>query len=490
MRSTRHTPAFHRSLSWKVCFSWAHRSQAIAGGLTALIGLLGATVLASERPNVVLVVADDLNCYSWSDEGIDVKTPNLDGFAESALTFERAYCASPVCVPSRAAMFSGLYPHSTGAYLNGSDPWSKSDVLSEIEAMPELFKRSGYQTWGRGKLFHNPPPRARHKAMWDNDASGGGGFGPFPTKEKQLAGKFFSIQAWPGPDTDFPDVNNARLAAQFLSKEQSMPFFMVLGLWRPHNPWTAPRQFFEMYDPSSLPIPTPGYRVDDLKDVPPRGKKLSRIYGNRWDHFGDSNPEDWRRIIHGYLACTSFADWSFGQALHALDQGPNAERTIVIFTSDNGYHVGEKSHYGKSTLWERSALVPMMVRLPGRRHAGDSCREPVGLIDLYPTFVDLCQLKSPRQQLDGSSFALLCKTPQMKTERAAITTYGEGMYSVRSGKWRYINYDDGTEELYDLSKDPLELKNLSESPETASARKRLQEWIPKSWAKSLGGRNG
>ncbi|MEM9658036.1 MAG: sulfatase [Planctomycetota bacterium] len=450
-----------------------------------------ATCGADERPNVLLIITDDQNDYLAEASEVDVQTPAFDRLRRQAINFRHAYCASPVCGPSRAALFSGLYPHHTGAYLNGADPWRKSQPLDQAETLPELFRRSGYFTWGMGKLFHAKLPDHRAGDQWDNRASPNGGFGPFADKDHRFAGKFFSVQEWDRPDDDFPDVRSANAAVEFLrNRSSSQPFLMVYGLWRPHNPWTAPRRFFDRYEASEIDFPPPGYAVDDLQDIPADGQRLAAIFGERWDGFGDANRAAWRRILHGYLACTSFADWNVGRVLDALDEAGLDDETIVIVTSDNGYHVGEKHHYGKSTLWEKSARVPLLIRLPDGRHAGASSDAAVGLIDLYPTLRRLCDLAAPPQTLDGRDLSPLLGDPEAPWPHPAITTYGEGRFSLRSGPWRYIRYADGTEELYDHRRDPHEFDNLADRPEHENLKSSFRKSVPTDWAPSLGGRKG
>ncbi|MEM7284579.1 MAG: sulfatase [Pseudomonadota bacterium] len=443
------------------------------------------------RPNVILIITDDQNDYLEKASGVDVQTPSIDELRNTSITFSHAYCASPVCGPSRAALFSGLYPHHTGAYLNGCDPWRKSRPLKEAETLPELFQRSGYQTWGMGKLYHAKLPNERINRQWGNKARANGGFAPFPDKEHQFAGKFFSVQEWDGADTEFPDVKSANDAISFLDNYDSEePFFMVYGLWRPHTPWTAPRRFFDGYDPQDIVLPPSGYSKDDLQDIPNHGLHLASIYGQRWKRFGDSNRDAWRRIMHGYLACTTFADWNVGRVLNALDRSQRADETIVIVTSDNGFHVGEKHHFGKSTLWEKSANVPLLIRLPGKKKGGAICSAPVGLIDLYPTLRVRCGLEEPKQKLDGRDLSPLLTDPTAAWPHSAITTYGEGRFSLRSGPWRYIRYKDGSEELYDHMADPHEFKNLASESGYEELKDRFRQQIPKSWEPSLGGRKG
>jgi arylsulfatase A-like enzyme len=227
-----------------------------------------------------------------------------------------------------------------------------------------------------------------------------------------------------------------------------------------------------------------------MEDIPPLGQKLAAVWGERYEICGERNPELWRQFVHGYLACTTFADWSAGRVIEALDKSQYTANTIVIFWSDNGYHCGEKNHWEKTTLWEQAALTPMAIRLPGTRNLGAHCARPVNTLDLFPTLVDCCGLEAPAHELEGRSLQPLLKNPKAPWERPAITTYGEGYFSARDERYRYIRYPDGTEELYDHANDPHEFTNLASGPEFKSVKRRLSKWIPKKWAKSLGGRLG
>ncbi len=448
-----------------------------------------ATSADTTPPNVLFIVADDLNDYVIDGRYPGVQTPHLDAFLETAVLFEHAYCAAPACVPSRAAFLSGQYPFRTGAYLNGSDPWQKP-AMANVESLPESFRQSGYVTWGAGKLFHCEIGREHERAAWDNAPTHRGGFGPFLPAADQLAGKWWGAGPWSGPDHDFPDVVNADAAIDFLRQPQDTPFFLMLGLWRPHTPFTAPRRFFQQYDKQQIQIPPPGWSEDDLTDIPAAGIALTKIWGERWEKTGQTHPEHWRQIVWGYLACTSFADWSIGRVLDALDESPHTSNTLVVITSDNGYHCGEKNHFEKSTLWEAAARVPLAIRLPHRRNAGQRTAATVTLVDLYPTFVDYCRLRTPPQPLDGRSLRKILENPETAWNRPAITVYEEQVFSARNQQHRYIQYRDGSEELYDHHTDPFERKNLAKDSAGSKAMKELRKGIPRAWAKSLGGREG
>jgi arylsulfatase A-like enzyme len=461
----------------------------LAGSTALLLPTSKAFCAAPEtgRPNVLMIIADDMNDYGFYGTLPGLKMPYLAKFKQSALTFDRAYCAAPACIPSRAAVFSGLYPHHTGCYLNDSAPWRKPPFTG-TEALPECFRRNGYTTFGRGKLFHSEPPPERRKAMWDNDAWGGG-FGPFITPKNRLTDQWWGCEALED-DSVFPDVKNAEAMIEFLRQDHAQPFCAVYGLWRPHTPFTAPKRFFDMYNPEDIQVPVPAWRKDDLDDVPELGRKLTEPWGERYKLCGESNPRLWRQFVHGYCACTTFADWSAGRVIEALDRSKYAGNTVVVFWSDNGYHCGEKNHWEKTTLWENSARTPCAVRLPDRRNAGARCGRPVGTLDLFPTLVDLCHLQAPPHTLDGRSLRPLLENPQATWDRPAITTYGAGYFSARDERYRYIRYPDGTEELYDHQTDTGEHTNRAGDPALKPVKEQLARWIPDRWAPSVGGRLG
>ena len=203
---------------------------------------------AVDRPNVLMICVDDMNAYATKKQYPIIKTPAIDQLLKESTFFPNAACNSPVCNPSRSSFFSGLYPHTTGAYINGSDGWNRSDIMQQIKNLPEHFQSNGYITWGAGKILHNPISGQREAAMWSNAPTYKGGFGPFGDKAHQYANRFYSIQPWTNPDEEFPDVKNANAAVGFLQEHHEKPFFLYYGLWRPHTPYTAPKRFFDMYN--------------------------------------------------------------------------------------------------------------------------------------------------------------------------------------------------------------------------------------------------
>lgn len=433
---------------------------------------------SDQKPNVVFIVVDDMNGYSVLKNYPVLKTPAVDKLVSQSYYFSNATCAAPVCNPSRASLFSGKYPHHTGVYFNGVNPYTNS-VLADLELLPEAFKRNGYITWGRGKSFHYPVGKKREEAMFDNRPQEKGGYGPFSGKADWYgANKWGTIKPWEGPDSDFPDVVNADAAITFFNQTHEKPFFLYYGLWRPHTPYTAPKRFFDMYKDADITLP-PGYKADDLDDVPPLGRRLSQFGAAAMKHYtkkGMTRKEVWLKLMKAYCANTSFADWNVGRVLDALDESDYAKNTIVIFCSDNGFHNGTKDRWEKSTLWEQADIVPFLIRLPdGKAY---SCPQTVSLVDIYPTLMEYCRLTPPKHQLDGKSIVPVLKNPDFTWNRPGLTTYGEGYASVRNERYRYISYPDGTQELYDHKTDPYENINIAHKPENKKIIDRLSKAIP------------
>ncbi|RAV30259.1 sulfatase [Sinomicrobium soli] len=457
--------------------------------LTVVIAILGIQFCPAQktgqdrRPNVIVIVVDDMNMWSMLKNYAPLQTPALDRLKSQALYFPHASCAAPVCIPSRASFFSGRAPYETGAYVNYRGTWDNNS-LSTTEVIPETFKENGYITWGMGKIFHAPINAKRQDKMFDNKVEHGG-FGPFAKKEYHYAkSRWFSIKPWTGPDSDFPDVRNANAAISFLQQDHDRPFFMYYGLYRPHTPYTAPKRFYDLYENAEITM-APGYLPGDLDDVPLQGRQLVDSL-LQYHKEGRSKEEVLLEMIRGYCANYSFADWNIGRVMEALDKSPYADNTIVVFYSDNGFHNGTKNHWVKSTLWEQADGVPFLVRLPGRTPA--ECLQTVSLLDVYPTLVDYCGLEPPAHEFSGKSMVPVFNDPEADWNRPGFTSYGENYSSVRDKRYRYIRYPDGSEELYDHKHDPYEHKNLASDPSYKDLISELSRSIPGVFATSLGGK--
>lgn len=462
---------------------------ALSLGMISSFQLVSCTVnnTLPDHPNVILIVLDDMNNYAVS-RAENVKTPFLDKIRRQSVTFSHANCPAPLSMPSRASFFTGIYPHNSGVYANGGDPWNNSEVLRKAETLPELFKRNGYYTFGRGKIYHARMEEGRLERNFDNTLVEGG-FGPFPDSlhrvhsGRDIFSEFWGVQSY--PDSLFPDIINTGAVINYLNEKHDKPFFITLGLWRPHTPFTAPQRFFDMYDTEEIRIPE-GYLKNDLDDVPGFGRSLLDPFG-RFDVTGINNQEGWKNFIHGYYACTSFADWNVGRVIEALEKSDYTENTIVIIFSDNGFHIGTKNHWEKNTLWDGSAEVPLIIKVPDSDLCGQTIDTPVGLIDIYPTLTELCRLKPPVQYLDGQSLVPLLMKSGNQQYKPVLTSLGENLVSIRSDKYRYIQYPDGDSELYDIDNDPFEWNNLIGKEGTEELVKEHQKYIPAVFVKELPG---
>jgi arylsulfatase A-like enzyme len=446
--------------------------------LLAFAGMPSFVRAETAKPNVLFIVIDDLNDYiSLLGNYPGIKTPNLDKFAKTGITFTHAYCAGPVCNPSRTAFISGIAPYRSGVYQN-NDPLSASKVVLDSVLLPEQFKRNGYHTMWNGKFFHTDPPTERLQNMWDDTEGGRGRYGP-PAIHDAIPSsvarpKMFNYESWTGPDTDFPDYKHMLINEQRLTKKYDHPFFLVYGIYRPHNPWTAPKRFFDLYPLDSLAMPE--VPLNDLDDVPAIGQQYAR-YPVSFQQLKDAG--QWKPVVQSYLACISFMDYNLGRVLDALDKSPYRTNTIVCLVADNGFHMGEKLHFAKYALWEKTTHVLCAWRVPGLTTPGSVCPATVSLLDLYPTFNELCGLSSVPQQLDGKSLVPLMKNSKAEWKRPAVTTYLQNDHAVRDDQWRYIRYHDGSEELYNEIKDPNEWTNVASQPENAEVKSRLAGWLPK-----------
>ncbi|MCC6144438.1 MAG: sulfatase-like hydrolase/transferase, partial [Candidatus Hydrogenedentes bacterium] len=254
--------------------------------------------------------------------------------------------------------------------------------------------------------------------------------------------------------------------------ERSKPFFLGAGLFKPHVPLFIPRKYFDLFPIDEIQIPD--VNPDDLNDVPEFGKNLAEP--DRW-HKAVVAADQWKAGVQGYLAAVAFADAQVGRLLDALDNSAHAENTIIVFFGDNGWHLGEKLHWHKLTLWEESARVPLIIATPGMTTRGEDCFRTVSLVDLYPTLIDLCGLPA-QAHLEGRSLVPLLEDPKAPWDRPVLTVLQPGSYTIRSERWRYIRYEDGSEELYDHDSDPNEWVNLAGDASCDGVMAALAKWMP------------
>jgi arylsulfatase A-like enzyme len=435
------------------------------------LGLLapGVASAADAKPNVLFIAVDDLNAWIGC-MGVrpDVKTPNIDRLAARGTLFTRAYCVAPACNPSRAALLTGVRPSTSGVYHN-SQPWRP--VLKDAVTLPQHFQANGYKVEGGGKIFHGG---FNDQASWENYHKERGG-NPTPPN-KPVNGLNMAQFDW-GPlnvaDDAMPDHKTVTWASEFLQKKYDRPFFLAVGLHKPHLPFYAPKKYFDLYPLDKIELPKT--LETDLDDVPPVGVKVARPTG---DHAAVLKANQWKQAVQAYLACISYADAEIGRLLDALDKSPHAANTIIVFWGDHGWHLGEKQHWRKFALWEEATRTPLIVVAPGVSKEKQRCDRPVTLMDIYPTLVDLCALKE-KPGLEAHSLLPLLKDAKAEWKHAAITTHGRENHAVRTDRWRYIRYSDGGEELYDHTADPLEWKNLAKDPKFDAVKKELAAHLPK-----------
>ena len=437
-------------------------------GAGSAAALSAGALAAGEKPNVLFIAVDDLNDWVGCLGGHpDVKTPNIDRLAKRGVLFTKAYCSAPLCNPSRASLLTGVLPSVSGVYGN-DNPWRKA--MPDAVTLPQHFRAAGYSVMGAGKIFHG---KYNDEASWDEYYRSPGS--PAPPK-RPVNGikntKHFDWGPVDAPDEDMGDWKVVDWAAAKLAARHDGPFFLAAGMFRPHLPWYVPRKYFDMYPPDEITLPK--VKEDDLDDVPLLGRQMANP-GR--DHKNVTESGNWRKAVSGYLASVSFADACVGRLLDALDRSAYAANTVVVLWGDHGWHLGEKLHWRKMALWEEATRNPLLFVAPGLTRSERRCARTVSLMDIYPTLIEVCGL-APKEGLAGKSLVPLLKDPAAAWDRPALSTYGRGNHSVRSERWRYIRYRDGTEELYDHSKDEAEWTNLADSPECAEAKKELAKWLP------------
>lgn len=515
-----------------------------------LLSLFLAGCAAEEpRPNVILIVIDDLNDYATGIPGQTGHpqsiTPNIDELARSGAAFRRAYSNNPVCAPSRSSFLTGIYPHTSKNLF--WDDWATNPVLKNSKTLMEHFRDNGYHVAGSGKLMHH-----FHREVWD-EFKYQTDYGPFVHDgEKTIAhpsvpepystigpvdGSYASLadvpfaddgdplsgwvysRGWKNTpmryaseeDRDLtPDELNAEWAAERIrahaEEGNDEPLFLAVGFIRPHTPLHVPQKYFDMFPINSVELPTikPGDAEDthysDVFDADVKGLRYFRWLEASYPEQG----EGLRAFTQAYLASVAAVDENVGTIIDAIDNSSIRDNTIIVLVSDHGWTMGEKNFLFKNSPWEESTRVPFVVRAPGIAKAGGVVEQPIALIDLYPTLVDLAGLEGDTRKnengasLDGFSVRPLLEDPQHGTwdgpegaltlvhadENAVIDVPDEDYdnpaaqhWSIRTKRWRYIRYNDGAEELYDHDNDPYEWTNLANSAERADIKEALRQQI-------------
>ena len=443
--------------------------------------LLTSSPAFAEKPNVLFIAVDDLNDWAGYRGHSQVISPNMDRLAAQGTWFSRAYCQYPVCGPSRASVMSGFYFHQLGSdKLQAKDDFVEKKAQSMgSELLHGYLKKHGYKTMAVGKILHKHlPSKNLHlsggRGKWDHNRDEEG---------KQIESHWKSSKTltdwapYNKEESEMSDSKAADWAVERLQKKHTKPFMLMVGFLRPHTPWHVPQKYFDMYEREKLTVPP--YKADDLNDVSSAARDLINDGYPRTEWAKQEN--QWQHIIQGYLASITFVDSKVGQVLDALEASPYRDNTIVVLWSDHGYHLGEKNTFQKHTLWERSAVAPLIISLPpsmdGAKHRGQT-DAVVGLVDLYPTILDLCGLPA-NEKVVGRSLKPLLLDRKATWDHPTLTYRNhrdnQGGRSIRDQRYRYIEYHDGSEELYDHETDPNEWTNLATDAKSSAVLKKMRK---------------
>lgn len=437
-----------------------------------------APASAAEKPDVLFIAVDDLNDWTGCLGGHpQSKTPNIDALASRGMLFTRAYCGAPACQPSRTVVMTGRRPSTTGVYSNGdnnigidlvNDRGSREGMRGVL-TLPHFFKQNGYELVGCGKIhggirwdtFLKRPRDPRVDKTKDKDALQSLPGGPLEISDEEMGD--YQITDW---------------AVRQMSEKRQKPLFLAVGYIKPHSPYSVPRRYFDRYPLDSIQLPE--IVENDLADVPAAAVAFYPLKKHRTVVKAD----EWKRGVQAYLATVAFVDEQIGRLMDGLGTRASKRDLMIVLWSDHGYHLGEKEKWQKFGLWEDTTRVPLIFSVPGITEPGSRCDRPVDLTSLYPTLAELCDFPLPKG-LDAPSLKPLLVNPRADWDHVAMTTWGRGNHALRSERYRYIRYADGSEELYDHRQDPHEWKNLAADPELAKVKADLAGRLPKNeWSAS------
>lgn len=453
--------------------------------LMVSVSCLNSTMSSKEKtkkPNILFIAVDDLNDWIGVMGGHpQAKTPNIDRLASLGMLFTNAQCQSPVCNPSRASLMTSLYPSTSGVYFLNPD-LKESPVAIKSTLMPQRFKDEGYSVTGVGKLFHNGG--GQNERYVPNYGGQFGGFGPRPVKKisPYPGHPLWDWGVYPENDEQMPDYKVASWAMEKLAEKRDSSLWLGVGFYRPHVPQFVPQKWFDMYPLETIQLPST--ITNDLIDISSYGTNITRLNHVAPTHEWVTENDEWKPLVQSYLACVSFVDEQVGKVIRALEDSDDAENTYIVLISDHGFHLGEKERYAKRSLWEDGTRVPMIIVGPGIAKGG-KCHKPTQLLDIYPTLLELAGLeRDPKHE--GNSLVPLLKNPNVEWPHMARTSFGPGNYAIVSEHYRFIQYNDGSEEFYDHTKDPNEWKNVIQNDEYATIIQQHRLNIPSKRYKILG----
>ncbi|MDH3650868.1 MAG: sulfatase [Saprospiraceae bacterium] len=461
-----------------------------------------------QRPNILFIAVDDMNDWVGfldGHSGMKIHTPNLDRLARRSMIFTNAHTPSPACAPTRAAILTGVHHARSGTenvHWGDGPRWREFDALKDVTTLEQFFKSKGYKTLGAGKIYHSQAPpwaptsqiepdnwdfyypsdyishpyqiRADDEVIYPSDVDNKGRPGG--------EGGWWTWGPLDVPDEKMADYHVVDWTKYQLNQKHDKPFFLAAGVWKPHDPWEVPQKYFDMYPLEEIVLPE--CKEDDLRDA--------FDHGRRWIQKWTVDNQQWEKVIQSYAAAMTFADAMLGRLIDAFEASEYADNTILCLWSDHGMHMGEKENIEKFTLWERSTRVPLIISAPGITRVGSSCDQPVSLMDLYPTLVELAGFDLPGH-LDGRSLIPQIENPEVETS-PVVTSYEFSWtqnpisgHAVRSLHYRYIYYPAiNLEELYDHRVDPNEWDNIAYVEQSRTViqehRQELLELLPElSW---------
>lgn len=443
-------------------------SRSRLAALVALFFAWMASAIAAlpSKPNVLFIAVDDLRDWvGYFGHNPQTKTPNFDRLAKMGVSFTRAYCASPVCNPSRAALMSGLRPSTSAVYENNID---FRPLLPESKMLTTAFRNAGYFVHGSGKIYHES---YRRRSEWDDYLDKEGGNPKVPAGQSDGVGgiKFAALDC---KDEEISDYGIADYGIASLAKKHEKPFFLAVGFHKPHMPWNVPRKYFDLFPLDSIKLPP--YLENDLDDIPPAGVRMAHP---ETDHIPMVKSGRWKEAIQAYLATIAYCDMNLGRLLDAFEKSAYKDNTILCLWGDHGWHLGEKHHWRKFSLWEEATRSPLIWIVPGLTQPNTVCERTIDFMSIYPTLTDLCGIPTPPHN-EGVSIRSLLANPTAAWDQAGVTTYRYKNHTARTADWRYIRYANGDEELYDERKDPNEWTNLAAKPEFAAKKTELAKFLP------------
>ena len=452
--------------------------------LFVTLASISLSAFGVEKPNVLFIISDDLTATALSCYGNKVcKTPNIDRLASQGTRFTKAYCQGTYCGPSRASFMSGYYPHAIKmlGYV------SPRPAIGERATWAQHFKNNGYYTARVSKIFHMGVPGGIEKgtdgaddpASWTERFNSAGPEWKAPgdgetlennadgRKPGPVGGNTFVVVEADGDDLVHSDGKTAAKAVELIKRHKDKPFFLGVGFVRPHVPFVAPRKDYTDFLPFAK-MQLPPKLKDDWADIPKAGINYKTSKNMKMDLRRQ------KKAVGGYYASVAFMDRMVGHVLNGLKEAGLEDNTIVIFTSDHGYHLGEHDFWAKVSLHDESAAVPLIIRMPGKKPA--VCHSLVELLDLYPTLSNLCGLEVPKH-LQGKDISKMMTDPAKEVRSAAFSVNGKG-FLLREQDWAYIAYGkngQGDEELFDMKQDPKQFTNLAKDPKHAQIIARFQK---------------